>query len=36
MRSNMFANIENKFEFASKEEIIATALDSVYGKLEIQ
>ena len=29
MRSNMFANIENKFEFASKEEIIATALDSL-------
>ena len=29
MRSNMFANIENKFQFASKEEIIVTALDSL-------
>ena len=29
MRSNMFANIENKFEFASKEEIEATAISSL-------
>ena len=28
-RSNMFANIENKFEFAEKEEIVATALSSL-------
>lgn len=28
MRSNMFANIENKFKFASKDEITATAIDS--------
>ena len=28
-RSNMFANIENKFEFAEKEVIVATALSSL-------
>lgn len=29
MRSNMFANIENKFEFATEEEIVNTALGSL-------
>ncbi len=29
MRSNMFANIENKFEFAEKDEIVGTALNSL-------
>lgn len=29
MRSNMFANIENKFEFAEKDEIVGTALSSL-------
>lgn len=29
MRSNMFANIENKFEFADEEAITATALSSL-------
>ena len=29
MRSNIFANIENKFAFASEEEIIETALSSM-------
>ncbi len=28
-RSNMFANIENKFEFATKDEIVNTALSSI-------
>lgn len=33
-RSNMFANHENKFEFASKEELIATALGSAQELFE--